>query len=85
MMVSTPIEVWIVNTKIGWLVRPDFINQAIDEALIETIGDRWIVHGMNATTIVKDGDYIVCYENGIEVYTKELVEEARKIFNIIKE
>lgn len=34
---SKPIETWEVNMKIGWLVRPDFINKAIDEGLIKPL------------------------------------------------
>lgn len=82
---SKPIETWEVNMKIGWLVRPDFINKAIDEGLIKIIEDRWIVHAMNATMMVKNGDYIVHYEEGIAVYTKAFVDAAYEIFNIFKE
>lgn len=82
---SEPIEVWEVNTKAGWLVRPDFINYAIDEKAIEIVDDRWIVYAMNATTIVKDGDYIVLYEDGMAVYTKAFVDAAHEIFNLFKE
>lgn len=82
---SKPIETWKVNMKIGWLIRPDFINDAIDKGLIEIIEDRWIVHAINATMIVKNGDYIVHYEEGIAVYTKTFVDAAYEIFNIFKE
>lgn len=84
-MFSNSIEVWTVNTKAGWLVRPDFINDAIDAGIIDVVEDRWIVHGLNLTTIAKDGDYIVLYAEGICIYTKEFVDTACKIFNIIKE
>lgn len=66
-------------------MRPDFINQAIDEGLIEIVEDTWIVHAINATMIVKNGDYIVHYEEGIAVYTKAFVDAAYEIFNIFKE
>lgn len=40
---------------------------------------------MNATMMVKNGDYIVHYEEGIAVYTKTFVDAAYEIFNIFKE
>ena len=81
---SEPLEIWEINTKRGWLVRPDFVNDAIYEGLIEIINDKWLIHGMNKTAVVKNGDYIVYYKEGIEVYEKETVDAAYEIVNIIK-
>ena len=79
------IMIWKVDTKKGWLVRPNFINDAIDSGIIETVGDKWLVYGMNATTIVEDNHYIIQYKEGIAAYTKASVDAAREIFDIFKE
>lgn len=82
------VEMWEINTKAGWLVRPEFINKAIDEGLIEIVEDRWIVYGINATTIAKDGDCVILYKNdkddaGIAIYSKAFITAAKEILNII--
>lgn len=85
MTASKPKMMWEIDTKVGWLIRPDFVNKAIDENLIEIVNDKWIVHAMNKTTIAKDGDYLIYYDEGIEIYSKEFMDSVYRIFSIIKE
>ena len=82
---SEPKTLWEIDTKVGWLIRPDFVNKAIDENLIEIVNDKWIVHAMNKTTVAKDGDYLIYYNEGIEIYSKEFMNSVYRIFSIIKE
>ena len=76
------VEVWQLDGKRGWIVRPDWVLEKMDtgELYFDEEFQQWRIETLEGAMLAKNGDYLIKGVHG-EIYPckKEIFEESYEI------
>lgn len=76
------VDVWQLDGKRGWIIRPDWVLEAEDTGALfyDPDFDLWRVETLEGTMFAKNGDYLIKgIENEIYPCKKEIFEKTYEI------
>ncbi len=76
------VEVWQLDGKRGWIVRPDWVLEAEESGKLyyDEEFQQWRIETLEGVMLAKNGDYLIQGVHG-EIYPckKEIFEESYEI------